>query len=92
MRDEGAAPDAFFFRHRFGRAAPPGELSDLLRKYTPAGEPDALWDEEPPSLVIGEVEALWAGIAERDDWAPLTAKVAAIRRLGAALGPPPAPG
>ena len=92
MRDEGVAPDAFFFRHHFGRAAPPGEFGDLLRRYTPAGESDALWDEEPPGLVIGEVEALWAEIAERDDWAPLSAKVAAIRRLGAALGPPPAPG
>jgi hypothetical protein len=34
---------------------------------------------------IGEVEALWSAIAERDDWGPLHAKIAAIRRMGEAL-------
>ena len=33
---------------------------------------------------IEEVEAIWARIAEDDDWAPLTAKVAAIRAMGEA--------
>ena len=35
---------------------------------------------------IDEVEAIWAAIAERDDWAPLHAKVAAVRAMGEALG------
>ena len=34
---------------------------------------------------IDEVEAIWAAIAERDDWAPLEAKVAAVRRMGEAM-------
>ena len=39
----------------------------------------------PCSMHIDEVEAIWAPIAERDDWSALTAKVAAIRAMGAAL-------
>jgi hypothetical protein len=35
-------------------------------------------------MLIDEVEAIWAAIAERDDWAPLHAKLAAIRRMGEA--------
>jgi hypothetical protein len=35
-------------------------------------------------MLIDEVEALWAPIAEHDDWAPLNAKIAAIRRMGEA--------
>jgi hypothetical protein len=42
-------------------------------------------------LQIEEVERIWAQIAEHDDWSALTAKVDAIRALGAALGPPPLP-
>jgi hypothetical protein len=38
---------------------------------------------------IDEVEAIWAAIAERDDWEPLYAKVAAIRAMGDAHGEPP---
>ena len=43
-------------------------------------------DPEPCSMHIDEVEAIWAAIDERDDWAPLHAKLAAIRRMGAAHG------
>ncbi len=43
------------------------------------------WSGEPCSLLIDEVEALWAPIAENDDWAPLYAKIAAIRDMGEAL-------
>ncbi len=42
-------------------------------------------------MLIDEVEAIWAAIAERDDWQPLYDKVAALRRMGDALGEPPAP-
>ena len=34
---------------------------------------------------IEEVEAIWSAIDERDDWAPLHAKIAAVRRMGEAL-------
>ena len=33
---------------------------------------------------IEEVEAIWSAIDERDDWAPLQAKIAAVRRMGEA--------
>ena len=42
-------------------------------------------DPEPCSMLIDEVEAIWAAIAERDDWAPFEAKIAAIRRMGDAM-------
>ena len=34
---------------------------------------------------IDEVEAIWAAIAERDDWAPFEAKFAAVRRMAEAM-------
>lgn len=40
----------------------------------------------PVSLVIEEVEALWAPIAERDDWSLFAQKIADIRALKEALG------
>ncbi len=47
---------------------------------------DAYWgDAEPCGLPIGEIEAIWAGIANADDWAPFEAKIAAIRRMGGAM-------
>ncbi len=42
-------------------------------------------DAAPCGLPIGEIEALWRRIADHDDWAPFTAKVAAIRRMGRAM-------
>lgn len=90
MREQRLAPDAFFHRHRFGRAAPAdGDWATALQGWEPRGNDDPLWSEAaPPSLVIGEVERIWTAIAERDDWTPFTTAVAEIRRLGHALGPP----
>jgi len=34
---------------------------------------------------IEEVEAIWDAIAQRDDWLPFEAKIAAIRRMGDAV-------
>jgi uncharacterized protein YdiU (UPF0061 family) len=45
----------------------------------------ALQAPNPPSLVIGEVEALWAPIAEADDWSALETKLAAIAAYRDAL-------
>lgn len=39
----------------------------------------------PETLLIDEVEALWAPIDQRDDWQPLMEKVAAIRAMGEAV-------
>jgi uncharacterized protein YdiU (UPF0061 family) len=41
---------------------------------------------QPASLVIGEVEALWAPIAERDDWSLFERKLSEIEDLRRALG------
>ena len=47
---------------------------------------DAIFDRaHPEDLPIETVEALWAPIAETDDWQPLYDKVEAIRGWGAAL-------
>ena len=45
-------------------------------------------DPAPCSLHINEVEAIWAPIAEHDDWSAFDAKIAAIRRMGAAMATP----
>ena len=87
MRASAAQPDAFFFAHRGGRGLP-----EAFRHYRPVSSSHPYWtDGAPQSLLIEEVEAIWAAIAADDDWGPLHAKVAAIRRMGAAHGPAPLP-
>ena len=61
------------------------KLASLLggRERPPVHE---YWsDAEPCSMHIDEVEAIWAAIAESDDWAPFESKVSAIRRMGEAM-------
>ncbi|MFN4020540.1 MAG: protein adenylyltransferase SelO family protein [Erythrobacter sp.] len=90
MREGGWQPDAFFFAHRCGRAKAAGALGEALADYTARDSTHAYWaDPAPQSLLIDEVEAIWAAIEARDDWAPLRAKVEALRRMGAAHGPAP---
>ncbi len=49
----------------------------------------AYWsDPAPCSLAIAEIEAIWARIAAADDWSLFDAKLAAIRRMGAAMRSP----
>ena len=88
MLASGESPDRFFFAHRGLRTpipdAPPG--------YRAAdGALDHAWwaDPAPQSLLIDEVEAIWAPIAAHDDWTMLETKVAALRRMGDALAPAP---
>ncbi|MBB3981016.1 uncharacterized protein YdiU (UPF0061 family) [Sphingobium fontiphilum] len=92
--------DRFFMDWRGGAARDPAAyaddnwspLRDILAKAQPVDDgAHPYWgDPAPCSMHIEEVEAIWAAIDERDDWAPLDAKVAAIRRMGAAHGPAPA--
>ncbi|MGY6552583.1 MAG: protein adenylyltransferase SelO family protein [Erythrobacter sp.] len=92
MRDGGVGPDAFFFANRAGRGDAGGELGEMLKTYTPLGSDHEYWDDAAPqSMLIEEVEAIWDAIAGDDNWEPLSAKVAALRRMGAAHGPPPVP-
>ena len=83
--------DEFFF-DAFGGALPTqyGEAFDDLRgqleHYRPRkGRDHDHWSGTPCSMLIDEVEAIWASIADSDDWGPLHAKVAAIRRMAQAL-------
>ena len=92
MRESRAQPDAFFFRHRGGRGEADGALGEALSGYQPITQTHPYWnDTEPQSMLIEEVEAIWAAIDEGDDWGPLHAKIAALRRMGEAHGPAPVP-
>ncbi len=91
MSTAGQSPEAFFFTHRGGRAAPEGAFGAILGDYVGSrGLDDDFWQRRaPPSLVSEEVERIWAAIAEHDDWSALEAVVAEMRALGNALGEPP---
>jgi serine/tyrosine/threonine adenylyltransferase len=56
-------------------------------------ETASLQATEPENLLYDEIEALWAHIAEHDDWAPFDAKLDRIEafRRDLALSPPGAP-
>lgn len=91
MRETGLSPDLFFHRHRFGRAsAADGDWAGALAGWQPRGADHALWHEAaPPALLVDDVERIWAGIAEHDDWSAFTTAISGIRALGEALGTPP---
>jgi len=96
LRGTATPIDAFFF-DAFGGVLPEQygeEWTDAraaLAAYTPrADRSHPYWSGEPCSMLIDEVEAIWSAIAERDDWVPLHAKVAAAREMGAALANRPA--
>ncbi|HEX8300411.1 protein adenylyltransferase SelO [Sphingomonas sp.] len=83
--------DQFFF-DAFGGQLPEdydepfAQLRRLLTAYEPRKSRDhPYWATEPCSMLIDEVEAIWAPIAERDDWSLFNAKIAAIRTMGEAL-------
>jgi len=91
MRERNIGPDAFFFAHRGGRETK-GELAEALAGYAAVADDHPYWSgEAPQSMLIEEVEAIWAAIADRDDWRPLGEKIAAVRNMGEALGEPPEP-
>lgn len=84
--------DRFFFDWAGGRAPDDGyadfaAVRDALRGYEPSLLLDHYyWNrKEPCSMLIEEVEAIWAPIAETDDWSPLERKIADIRALGGAM-------
>ncbi|MFW2830838.1 protein adenylyltransferase SelO family protein [Sphingomonas sp. ID0503] len=93
----GVEIDRFFFDWAGGRrrGASPADysgeafagLEQALAGYEPSHPLDhPYWgDAVPCSMHIEEVEAIWARIAEADDWSAFEAKVAAIRRMGEAM-------
>ncbi len=89
LRRQEATIDRFFFDWRGGRVPDGGDaaLAGLIRCRTalPGALDHDYWrDDGPCSMHIEEVEAIWAGIADGDDWGPFEAKIAAIRRMGEA--------
>ena len=91
LREGGVQPDAFFHAHRGGRAVP-DDLKGAFEGRDPASMHHPYWAEpNPQTMLIDEVEAIWSAIADDDDWGPLHAKVAALRRMGEAHGPAPEP-
>ena len=69
-----------------------GALAEIMQGFKPVRDTHPYWHGDgPESMLIDEVETIWAAIAESDDWAPLHDKVAALRRMGDAHGPPPLP-
>ncbi len=89
LRNSGLGIDRFFF-DAFGGRLPDGdafaEASQAIAGYRPRKDRSHVyWSGGPCSMLIDEVEAIWSAIAERDDWGPLNAKVAAIRMMGEAL-------
>ncbi|SMC68048.1 Uncharacterized conserved protein YdiU, UPF0061 family [Novosphingobium sp. B1] len=97
MVAQGSGPDAFFLAHRGGRGgagtdAAEQALQAALAPYAATDSSHPYWsDAAPQSMLIDEVEAIWQPIAERDEWSALAGKVAAVRRMGEALGPRPEP-
>ena len=65
------------------------ELFALLGRYEPIRETaleHAYFQKEAPcTLLIEDVESLWSHIAEADNWAPLTQKLAEIDEMRSAL-------
>ena len=97
LADSGAGLDSFWFDWRGGRLRRPTTVYDApafepfvaaAGTYTPAASLDHdYWsDAAPCSLLIDEIEAIWAAIAADDNWSLFTAKLAAIRRMGIAMG------
>ena len=93
--------DRFFFDWRGGHRRGPSPadaayesdafagLRGLIGEYeaVPTALDHPYWsDGGPCSMHIEEVEAIWRRIDEADDWSALHAKVAAVRRMGEALG------
>lgn len=97
LKARGGGVDAFFFTHRGGRGSfgeDPAEaaLRDALAPYRATDCAHPYWaDDVPQSMLIDEVEAIWAPIAADDDWSLLHAKIAAVRRMGQAFGIAPEP-
>ncbi len=93
LESRAATIDRLFFDWRAGRDPGvdvyPSEPFRALAAQLAGRERESVhdyWaDAEPCSMHIDEVEAIWAAISTSDDWSPLEAKVAAIRRMAEAM-------
>ena len=85
----GVGIDRFFF-DAFGGVLPEDEAFAEARAavagYGPRRRRDGdHWQGRPCSMLIDEVETIWAAIDQQDDWGPFEAKITAIREMGTAL-------
>jgi uncharacterized protein YdiU (UPF0061 family) len=97
--ESGIEIDRFFFEWSGGKRRVGSECYDAdafapfrerIAAYDQARSLDhPYWAGEPCSMHIEEVEAIWAPIAEHDDWSKLYEKVAQVRLMGEALGDGP---
>lgn len=98
----GTALDRFWFDWRGGTLRTPTTAYDGAEfagfRAAVAGYRAAVpldhdyWrDADPCGLPIAEIESIWAPIADADDWRAFNAKIAAIRRMGEAMGRPLSP-
>jgi uncharacterized protein YdiU (UPF0061 family) len=96
LTSSGVEIDRFFFDWAGGARRGPSPVDYDVEAFAPFRDRIAhcrpcraldhpYWAGEPCSMHIEEVEAIWAGIAERDDWSALDAKVAQVREMGVAL-------
>jgi uncharacterized protein YdiU (UPF0061 family) len=95
LQTRAATIDRVFFDWRGGRDSGAEDYPDaafralaarLEGRSNPVARRQGYWDDPAPcSMHIAEVEAIWAAIAEGDDWSPFEAKIAAIRRMGEAM-------
>ncbi len=91
LRATDSPLDRFFF-DAFGGVLPDGygepwaEVRAAIAAYRPRKDRShPYWSGAPCSMLIDEVETIWARIADDDDWSALDAKVSAIRAMGEAL-------
>ena len=91
LRSSQVPIDTFFFDcfggdipHRYGAAF--DEARSALAGYAPRkSRTHPFWQGPPCSMLIDEVEAIWADIAEFEDWSAFHAKITRIRDFGAAI-------
>lgn len=95
MMETGTQIDRFFHDWRGGVARDAGSYAGEAwtpfreavagAKPMPGAKDHPYWaDAAPCSMHIEEVEAIWSAIDKGDDWEPLHAKVAAVRRMSEA--------
>jgi hypothetical protein len=95
LRTSQASIDRTYF-DLFGGAVPDhydetwDALRDLIEPYAPRRPRSRLLAGLARSMLIDEVEAIWAPIAERNDWTPLYDKVERIARWARRLPGVPA--
>ena len=93
LRSKMIGIDRFFFDWRGGRrpnteayqASEFDELRSLLEGRERPLDHSYWSDADPCSMHIDEVEAIWAAVADQDDWGPFESKIDAIRRMADAM-------